>query len=84
VTAGWPERPLSRRLSPREQLKREFLLSGELRGHEANEPIRFAAALSEMDDLDGGGLQVGGVNPDIVSPAAEPRGVWRRLVDRRR
>jgi hypothetical protein len=82
VTAGWPERPLYGRESPREQLKREFILSGELRGHSANEPIRFAAALSEMEDAEQ--LDTSRpLDPDVISPASEPRGLWARISRRR-
>jgi hypothetical protein len=51
------------------------MLDGELRGHTTADVLRFALAMTEMDELDTSRP----LDPSIVSPAAEPRGLWALL-----
>jgi hypothetical protein len=55
------------------------VLDGQMHGHTTADVPRFAEAMSELDELDVSRP----MNPDIVSPAAEPRGLWARIIRRR-
>jgi hypothetical protein len=71
--------PLQRRLTPQERLQQAFVLDCQLHGHTTADVMRFAEAMSELDELDVSRP----LDPSIISPAVQPQGIWARILRRR-